>query len=224
MTKKEFDFNGHAATVLIPDNFNGKWIWKTEFFYAFDDAEQALFASGYARVYYKVSDMYGSDRAVRLMHAFHLRLIEEFGFKRKPCLFGFSRGGLYAFNYALYYPEYVEKLYLDAPVLNLKSWPPKGSAEHAEMLAEYFLTEESFEKYAVSPVDKMEEFSKNGLPVLIVAGDADDVVPHTENAEVMVKYYRDKGLDLQYILKHGCGHHPHSLSDVTPITEFVEKA
>lgn len=223
MTKKEFTFNGYEATVLIPDNFNGKWVWKTEFFYAFDQAEQALFNKGYARVYYKISNMYGSDRAVRLMHAFHLHLIEKCGFKTKPYLFGFSRGGLYAFNYALYYPEYVQKLYLDAPVLNLKSWPPKGSAEHAEMLEEYFLTEESFSKYSFSPIDKLDEFSKNGLPVLIVAGDADDVVPHTENAEVLVDYYRLHGLNAQYILKHGCGHHPHSLSDVEPIIRFVEE-
>lgn len=25
-------FNGYQATVLIPKNFNGKWIWKTEFY------------------------------------------------------------------------------------------------------------------------------------------------------------------------------------------------
>lgn len=126
MRKEEFEYNGYKATVLFPDNFNGKWVWKTEFFYAFDQAEQELFSKGYARVYYEISDMYGSDRAVRLMHLFHLHLREKYGLKTKPNLCGFSRGGLYAFNYALYYPEYVEKLYLDAPVLNLKSWPPRG--------------------------------------------------------------------------------------------------
>ena len=47
MKKHEFVFNGYNATVLLPDNFNGKWIWKTEFFYAFDQAEQALFDKGY---------------------------------------------------------------------------------------------------------------------------------------------------------------------------------
>ena len=113
MKKHEFTFNGYNATVLIPDNFNGKWLWKTEFFYAFDKAEQTLLNMGYARVYYQINDMYGSDRAVRLMHKFHLHLTEKFGFTARPCLFGFSRGGLYVFNYALYYPEYVDKIYLD---------------------------------------------------------------------------------------------------------------
>ena len=29
----QFEFNGHVATVICPENPNGKWIWKTEFFY-----------------------------------------------------------------------------------------------------------------------------------------------------------------------------------------------
>ena len=49
MRKEEFEYNGYKATVLIPDNFNGKWVWKTEFFYAFDQAEQQLFSMGYIR-------------------------------------------------------------------------------------------------------------------------------------------------------------------------------
>ena len=223
MRKEEFEYNGYKATVLFPDNFNGKWVWKTEFFYAFDQAEQELFSKGYARVYYEISDMYGSNRAIRLMHLFHLYLIEKYGFKNRPYLFGFSRGGLYAFNYALYYPEYVEKIYLDAPVLNLKSWPPRNSKEHAELLKEYLLNEETFEKYAFSPIDRLKEFVKNNLPVMIVAGDSDEIVPHQENSEIMVNYYREHGLKIEYILKPGCGHHPHSLEDVSPIIRFIEK-
>ena len=127
MKQESFFFNGYEATVLIPDNFNGKWIWKTEFFYAFDRAERDLFDLGFARVYYKISDMYGSVKAVRLMHAFQKELIKRYSFAQKAIMFGFSRGGLYAFNYALYYPEQVEKVYLDAPVLDIKTWPQESS-------------------------------------------------------------------------------------------------
>lgn len=223
MKKEEFVFNGHNATVLIPDNFNGKWIWKTEFFYAFDQAERALFDKGYARVYYQISDMYGNDEAVRLMHAFHLHMINELGFTEKPLLFGFSRGGLYAFDYTLYYPEYVAKIYLDAPVLNLKSWPPKGSKEYYEMLNCYLLDETTYENGGYSPVDKLEEFASKGIPVMIVAGAKDATVPYDENCQIMVDYYKNHGLDITYVLKPDCDHHPHSLEDVTPIAEFIEK-
>ena len=90
MKKHEFTFNGYNATVLVPDNFNGKWLWKTEFFYAFDKAEQTLLNMGYARVYYQISNMYGSDRAVRLMHKFHLHLTEKFGFTEDLVFSGFQ--------------------------------------------------------------------------------------------------------------------------------------
>lgn len=221
MQSENFTFNGYEATILIPDNFSGEWVWKTEFFYAFDTAEQELFRLGYARVYYKISDMYGSDRAVRLMHAFHLHIIQKYGFTKKPTLFGFSRGGLYAFNYALYYPEYVAKIYLDAPVLNLRSWPQRRSKEYEELLNEYNLDEKIYEKGGFSPIDYLEEFSKNNLPVFIVAGDSDKTVPPKENCEIMVQYYKEHHLKIDYIVKRGCDHHPHSLDDVTPIINFV---
>ncbi len=222
MRKEEFVFNGFDATILIPDNFNGKWIWKTEFFYAFDKAEKALFDMGYARVYYQISDMYGSDRAVRFMHQFHLQLVKKHGLTSKPCLFGFSRGGLYAFNYALYYPEYVDKIYLDAPVLNLKSWPPEGSMEHKQMLNEYTLDENTFEAYKFSPIDKLDEFSLSKLPILLVAGLKDATVPYNENGKIMADFYARKDLPITVITKPDCDHHPHSLDDVAPIINFVE--
>ena len=222
MKKHEFVFNGYNATVLLPDNFNGKWIWKTEFFYAFDQAEQALFDKGYARVYYQISNMYGSDRAVRLMHKFHLSIIKEFGFTEKPHLFGFSRGGLYAFNYALYYPEYVDKIYLDAPVLNLKSWPRENSAEHTQMINEYMLSEDTFKTYKFSSVDRLGEFSSGGHKILLIAGLKDTTVPYAENGKIMADYYEKNGLPLTLITKPDCDHHPHSLDNVLPIIDFIE--
>lgn len=60
MKIEEYVYNGYKATVIIPDEPNGKWIWKTEFLYAFDQAEVALVERGYIRVNYEISDKYGS--------------------------------------------------------------------------------------------------------------------------------------------------------------------
>lgn len=73
MQKHEFIFEGNNATVIIPDNFHGEWIWKTEFLYAFDQAERALTDEGYARVYYEISDRYGSYILLVRMLNFCLR-------------------------------------------------------------------------------------------------------------------------------------------------------
>lgn len=223
MREEIFEFNGYMVILRIPENANGKWIWKTEFFEAFDQAERELNTMGYTRVYYKISDMYGSNRAVRLMHALHLHLIKKFSLEKKCILFGFSRGGLYAFNYALFYPEYVDKVYLDAPVLDLKTWPLKNSVEQSELFREYCLNEQTLQKFRGNPVDNLNEFFRLNIPLLIVAGCKDEVVPFEKNSLKVIRYCEDKGIALRYILKDNCGHHPHSLVPPDKIIEFVIK-
>lgn len=43
------------------------YIWRTEFFGAFPSVDLAMLKEGYAIVYYRISDMYGSPKAVELM-------------------------------------------------------------------------------------------------------------------------------------------------------------
>ena len=224
MKEEIFEFNGYRATVLIPENPNGKWIWKTEFFHEFEQAEVALFESGYTRVYYQISDKFGSVNAVRLMRRFHKELLNRYAFlDEKAILFGFSRGGLYAYNYALYYPESVAKMYLDAPVLNLRTWPWNKGRNHELFCKEYNVNEETFQTFSGSPVDTVAEFAQYDIPLLIIAGDKDETVPIEQNTYVFDHYYKSVGKTLDLIIKAGVGHHPHSLEDVTPIVEFIER-
>lgn len=220
---KTFEFNGYTATVIIPENPNGKWLWKTEFLYAFDQAERALVERGYTRVNYGISDKYGSYNAVRLMHKFYNFVVTEFNLEKKCSLFGFSRGGLYAFNFALFYPECVEKVYLDAPVLDMKSWPPKGSIEQGQAFEEYGLNADTLLTFKGNPIDNLDEFFSLNIPLLLVAGGMDEVVAFDENAGKVINYCKEKGIEITSIVKPECLHHPHSLDDVTPIVEFIEK-
>lgn len=96
---------------LIPKNRTGNG-YKNGVFHRIRPSGARSFDRGYTRVYYQISDMYGSARAVRLMRNFHKELLKGFSFLDKQAiLFGFSLGGLYAFNYALYYPESVSEIY-----------------------------------------------------------------------------------------------------------------
>lgn len=217
----EYEFNGHRATVIRPEHPNGKWIWKTEFLYAFDAAEAALVEEGYTRVYYSLCDMYGSGRAVRLMHQFHLDLLTRYPLCQQATLFGFSRGGLYAFNYALYYPEYVDRIYLDAPVLNLRSWPHPDQVEQQQMLDEYGIKAQTLPLFHDSPNDHLDEFFSYRIPLLLIAGGQDPVVPLAENGGVLMDYAQRIGRRVTYYLKPNCSHHPHSLEDVSPILDFL---
>lgn len=218
-----FEFDGREAIVIVPENANGEWIWKTEFLYAFDQAERALLEEGYTRVYYTVSNRFGSSESIRLMHNFYRYVIREFKLKEKCHLFGFSRGGLYAFNFALFYPEYVASVYLDAPVLDLKSWPPEDSWDQEMLFKEYSLNKETFAQYKGNPVDKLQDFFALNIPLLVVAGAMDELVPLSENSEILLNYCKEHNISVESIIKPTCGHHPHSLEGVKPIVDFVKK-
>lgn len=223
MREIKLKFDGRDAIIVRPENPNGKWIWKTEFLYAFDQAEVELCKDGYTRVYYSVSNKYGSYQAIRLMHRFHLHIIKELQLEEKCFLFGFSRGGLYAFNYALTYPEYVEKVYLDAPVLDMRSWPWDGSEERDQVYKEFDLTPETLKVFKGHPIENLEEYFVLNIPTLLVAGDSDEIVPFEENALKMINYCKEHNIPLEYYVKPNCKHHPHSLEDdISPIIKFIK--
>jgi len=113
-------------------------------------------------------------------------------------------------------------VYLDAPVLDMRSWPPKGSVEREQVYEEYNLTEQTLANFKGHPVNNFEEYFSLGLKTLLVAGDADDVVPLEENGQKMIDYCAKNGIKLPYVIKNGCGHHPHSLEDTSVIIEFVK--
>ena len=57
------------------------------------------------------------------MTAFYDELTGRHGLAKKTVLEGFSRGGLFAYNWAAANPEKVACIYGDAPVCDFKSWP-----------------------------------------------------------------------------------------------------
>lgn len=222
MTEREefFIVAGYRATVLIPENANGEWLWKTEFFHAFDKAEQDLYLLGYTRVYYEISDKYGSPQAIKLMDGFYHELIKRYSFLDKKChLIGFSRGGLYAFNFVMAYPQRVKSVYLDAPVLDLRSWPrtdPKfGELDlHEQVMKEYgFKSEEEFENYGCYPVGRLGEYFKLNIPTLLIAGTDDTTVTYSENSQRMIGYCAARDKPFIFYVKLGADHHPHSFGN-----------
>lgn len=227
--KIEFFINGRESFIVCPDKplEGAPWAWRTEFFGAFDTADMALLNMGWYLAYHSVSDMYGCPLSVGYLNQFQNAVEKEFSLASKAVLFGFSRGGLYAFNYAVAYPEKVSLLYLDAPVLDIRSWPGgKGSGEGSpecwhDCMKLYNLTEETAKLFKENPLDKVEAVAKAGIPIIVVAGDSDRVVPYSENAAILKEKYEKAGGKIKVIVKQGVDHHPHSLDDPSPIVNFI---
>ena len=226
-----FTVDGHAAGLVKPANAApGKpWIWRTEFFGHEPQGDIALLNAGWHVAYFKVSDMYGDPKSVALMEKFHDHVVREFGLSPRAVLEGFSRGGLYAVNFAAAFPAKTAALYLDAPVLDIRSWPGgkgkgKGSATCWKQALEiYGLTEEAAKEFKGNPLDKAGALAKTGIPIVAVVGDSDTTVPYDENTKPFAEKYRAAGGTIEVIVKPGVDHHPHSLKDPKPIVDFLLK-
>ncbi len=227
----DFVVDGRNCFVVVPKVAAPEkpWIWRTEFFGHEPQADLALLAKGFHAVYMDVQNMYGAPVAIRHMDAFYDELTRQHGLAKKTVLEGFSRGGLFAFNWAAAHPDRVACIYADAPVCDIKSWP--GGKGHGDgspgdwqnLLKVYGMTEAEAMAYRHNPIDNLEPLAKAGVPLLHVVGDADTGVPLAENTAVVERRYKQLGGQITVIVKKGVGHHPHSLKDPTPIVDFILK-
>lgn len=229
MQPHEFTLDGRNALIVQPaDAAPGRpWIWRTEFFGHEPQADNALVEKGFHLAYIDVSNMYGAPVALDHMDALYDHLTSEYDLNPKVFLEGFSRGGLFAFNWAARHPERVAGIYADAPVCDFKSWPAargRGTGspiDWEQCKAVYGFTEEEALAYPLNPIDNLAPLAAAGIPLLHVCGDADAVVPIEENSLIVQERYKALGGDFTLINKPGVEHHPHSLENPAPIVDWV---
>jgi pimeloyl-ACP methyl ester carboxylesterase/lysophospholipase L1-like esterase len=225
----DFTVDGRAALVVRPKAAapGSPWIWRTEFFGHEPQADIALLGKGFHVAYVDVQNMYGAPVAMEHMDQFYAQVNRAFKLSPKPVLEGLSRGGLFAFNWAALHPDRVAGLYVDAPVCDFKSWPggkgvgPGSPGDWQALLKVYGFTEAQALAYDKNPVDNLAPLAKAHIPILAVIGDADEVVPVSENIILVETRYQALGGKIQVIRKPGGKHHPHSLVDPAPIVDFA---
>ena len=160
--KLDFVVADRACSLVRPKTpaEGAPWIWRTEFFGHEPQGDIALLQAGWHVAYIPVSDMYGAPPSIEIMEQFQQQVLTEQCLNSRAVLEGFSRGGLYAVNFAAAHPEQTAGLYLDAPVLDIRSWPggkgkSKGDAHCWEQaLAVYGLTEETAPAFKGNPLDR----------------------------------------------------------------------
>ena len=90
-----------------------------------------------------------------------------------------------------------------------------------ELVNAYGFTISSLLTYREHPIDRIPTLIAHKLPVALVYGDSDPVVPYIENGKVLEDAYRKAGLPFFCIGKADCGHHPHGLEDNTELLAFI---
>ena len=226
----DFLFEGRPSILVLPEQPrpDAKWLFKTEYFGAFPAFELEMLARGYALAHMKSTTRWcpPEDTAARIRFCEFLRV--EFSLAPTCLPVGMSCGGMQAVYLASERPDLVSALYLDAPVMNLLSCPCGiGLAADNHMYEEFHKamgkTVSDLINFRDHPVDRIPALVASRIPVALICGDSDRIVPYPENGKLLSNAYRAAGLPLLEIVKPGCDHHPHGLTDNTPLLNFAEQ-
>ena len=233
---ERFSFAERDAVIVFPheDRANGCLAVKMEYWGAFPHAvEIPLLEKGFHLCFLKNDHRWGGDRDLDRKAQFVRYLCEKYRLSEKIVPVGMSCGGLMAIKFAAKYPELVSCLYLDAPVLNYMSCPcgfgigdplygpgtDRGTQEILTALELSGISE--LISYRKMPMDCIPVLVDNQIPVAMVAGDADRVVPFEENGLWLQKAYQKAALPFFFAMKENCGHHPHGLEDAGDVVDFI---
>ena len=209
---------------------NGRLMLKTVYWGAFPDAvEVPLLEQGFHLCFVKYESRWGRDEDLDRYAGLVRFVADKYALDKRVVPIGMSCGGLMAIKFAAKYPELVSCLYLDAPVLNYLSCPyGLGSKSYVkdETVAELLETLEmdglsQLIGYREMPLDKIPQLIAHRIPVVLVAGGSDTVVPFHENGALLHKAYEQAGLECPTYIKPECDHHPHGLDDPTEVVAFI---
>jgi alpha-beta hydrolase superfamily lysophospholipase len=166
--------------------------------------EQFL-AAGVAVAGIDIGEAYGSPDGQQLYDALYKELTECRGFARKCCLLGRSRGGLWNTSWAIRNPDKVSGLAGIYPVFDLTSWPGLDKAAPAFQLSPADL-QAQLDEY--NPIARVDVLAHARVPVFLIHGDADEVVPLESNSAEFVRRYTAAGAAERIHLQiaHGQGH------------------
>ncbi|HEX5105445.1 MAG TPA: prolyl oligopeptidase family serine peptidase [Pirellulaceae bacterium] len=166
--------------------------------------EQFL-AAGVAVAGIDIGESYGSPPGRKLFTALHDELTKNRGFANKPCLLGRSRGGLWVTSWACDHPEQVAGIAGIYPVFDLRTYPGVAKAAPAYGLKADELEAKLSEN---NPIERVGVLAKAKVPVFIIHGDDDKVVPLKENSAKLAARYEAAGAKdtVTLVVAKGQGH------------------
>jgi len=151
-----------------------------------------------------VGEAYGSPAAFPYFEALYSEMVKR-GYSRKPVLLGRSRGGLWVSSWALEHPDRVAGIAGIYPVYDFTSYPTVKRAAAAYGMTADELSQRQDE---LNPIRRAKELAAAKVPVFIIHGKDDKVVPLDKNSAELERVYEANGAaDLIEVIKvDGQGH------------------
>lgn len=149
-------------------------------------------------------ESYGSPAGVTAAEALHAEMVRR-GYAKRPALLGRSRGGLWASAWAIAHPDLTAGIGGIYPVYDWRTYPGLDKAAPAYGLAPAELAARAGD---LCPIERIDVAAKAGVPVCIIHGDDDKVVPLEPNSLRLKQAYEaaGKGDLVQLIVAKGQGH------------------
>ena len=149
-------------------------------------------------------ESYGSPDGVAATEALHAEMVRR-GYSTRPAVLGRSRGGLWASALAIAHPEWTAGIGGIYPVYDWRSYPGIEKAAPAYGLTAVQLTDRAAE---LCPIERINRLAEANVPVCIIHGDEDTVVPLEANSGELNRRYQaaGKGGLVQLIVAEGQGH------------------
>lgn len=206
---------GRPAFVMQPtetpeqpsENTDGKpWIFYAPTLRQYPDKaeswmHQQFVDAGVAVAGIDVGEAYGSPHALKFFDALYEHMVQQ-GYSKKPALFGRSRGGLWVSSWAVKNVDRVAGLGGIYPVYDYTTYPGVERAATA-----YGITAEQLEaqQATLNPIRQMQKLAAAKVPVCIIHGTNDKVVPIEQNSQALQQLYEQANAAQQMELIEAAG-------------------
>ena len=214
-----FKFEGRNAWVVEPPCAlaqGAPWTWTMQWADAFVERTQvpALLARGWRHATIDLFPTRMDEKGLETAAAFQKFLVEKLGFAPQVNLVGMSWGGFFSIRYAAAHPGNVRRIYLDAPLLSFDGFKAAAPAQAAKGAIGPWKNAMPAQGAKWSddprmPINMAKQVADAGIPVLLLFGGKDDVVPPSENALPFISKFIAAGGEITVVQRPEYGHHPH---------------
>jgi pimeloyl-ACP methyl ester carboxylesterase len=204
---------GQSKCFLLDANSSNKekpWVWYAPTLPRHPDPShtwyvEKLIEQGISFAGCDQGEVRGSPESILRFSDFYNEMVSR-GYSTKPVLLGQSRGGLMMLSWAVRNPNKLAAYAGIYPVQNLRSWPIKSSL--GATLRDFGMDKKTFiEKIdAHNPINYLPGMAKAQVPIFLVHGDSDKVVPIDENSGLVKKRYQELGGTVEVEVVFGADH------------------
>ena len=211
-TAEVFEIDGHKAFLYAaPKPAAGKpWLWYAPTLGGVSLSGrkmyfEAFMKAGISIAGYDLGEVRGAPASTAKFTLFYENMVKR-GYSAKPILLGQSRGGMMTLAWAFRHPDKVRAWVGIYPVCNLASWPLKNSK--AQTLADFGMPENELvaKLREFNPVDNLKGLLEKKVPMFVVHGDSDVVVPYELNTGLLKERYTAGGGQIEVKIVPGEGH------------------